>query len=574
MKTEKTKHTEPQGPPQAANDNRRIDRAYTVIAKAFNDGRIGSRLDTALIAAKAGFAIKPANGSGFIAEPGTTNKRQITEWWTEHPHALIAIDTGAPETFHVIDAARVKEKAAELSAKKQATEQKTALPIVTEDALATDFVETHGENFRYCGKFGAWYSWDKTHWLPDEDGKTLLTMRGVANARNVGAFDKTLGKASTAKGALSFAATDRRIIIKPDDFDADPFLLGTPGGVVDLRTGELRPANRRDYITQQTLVAPSDKTTWQDDCVEWLAFLQAATLNDYEYMRYLQQIAGYCLTGDTREENILFFWGDGGNGKGTFINTFSKVMNDYAKAVPMSFFVEKQFDGHPTTLARLHNARLITASETREGRTWDEAIIKQITGGDPIPARFMGKDEFEYIPKFKPLFFGNRKPKLRSVDEGIKRRFVLAPFTNKPINPDKELKARLANEKVLQGILRWAIEGCLDWQENGLIIPDVVKEQTQVYFDTENRRGQWLEDCCELDPVGWTLTSALWHSWKTYADKYGENAGTEKSFSMWLIDDAGKNFEREKRFAGRGISGIKLIDGTDSYTSEQWQDKY
>lgn len=450
---------------------------------------------------------------------------------------------------------------------------KSITPTVTEDVLATDFVSMYGKDFRHTDQ---WFLWNGACWARDEKDKAALShMRTAAKARNPLGADRTLGKASTARGALAFAAADRRLSISSKGFDADPYLLGTPGGTVDLQTGKLREARRADYITQQTAVAPSDEKSYREDCAEWLDFLNVATAGDEEYQFYLQKMTGYCLTGDTQEENIIFFWGDGGNGKGTFIGAIQEVLGDYAKTVPMSFFVEKRYDMHPTTLARLHNARLITASETNEGRTWDEAMIKSITGRDKIVAHFMGRDEFEYLPKFKPLFFGNRKPKLRVVDEGISRRFVLAPFTCKPKEIDPQLKNRVKSERSLRGILRWAILGCLEWQRHGLMSPTVVLDATREYFDTQNRKAQWLDECCMIDGTAFTPTTLLWASWEKYAERYGERPNTERSFSDWLIDTAGKNLSRHRKSHGgpRGIVGIRLRDTSQDERPEHWYSK-
>ena len=242
-----------------------------------------------------------------------------------------------------------------------------------------------------------------------------------------------MAKAATAAAVERFAQADRAFAVTSAIWDRDPMLLGTPGGVVDLRTGELRPAAQGDFITKLTAVAPAETA----DCPLWLQFLKEATGDDEKLIRFLQQWAGYCLTGDTREHALLFVYGPGGNGKSVWLNTIAGILADYAKNAAMETFTASQNDRHPTDLAMLKGARMVCASETEEGRAWAEVRIKQLTGGDTISARFMRQDFFEFRPQFKLTVIGNHKPLLRNVDDAAKRRFNVVPFTRKPAKPDK-----------------------------------------------------------------------------------------------------------------------------------------
>ena len=237
------------------------------------------------------------------------------------------------------------------------------------------------------------------------------------------------GKAAFAGAVERYAQRDRAFAVTAEAWDRDLWLLGTPGGVVDLRTGTLRPPRREDMITRITAVAPAPPGT---TCDRWLTFLDQATGKDDALIRFLQQWCGYCLTGSTREHALLFVHGPGGNGKSVFLNTVSRILGDYARAAPMETFTASIGDRHPTELAMLRGARLVTATETEEGRAWAEARIKQMTGGDPITARFMRQDHFTYTPQFKLTIAGNHKPSLRNVDEAARRRFNIVPFTRRP----------------------------------------------------------------------------------------------------------------------------------------------
>jgi putative DNA primase/helicase len=315
-----------------------------------------------------------------------------------------------------------------------------------------------------------------------------------------------------------------------DYWDRDPLLLGTPGGTVDLRTGELSDGRRQDGITKLTSVAPST-----DGCPAWLRFLEETTGNDRELIRFLQKWCGYSLTGVTREHALVFVYGPGGNGKSVFLNVVASILKDYAATAAMDTFTASKSDKHPADLAMLRGARLVTASETEEGRAWAEARIKQMTGGDPITARLMRQNFFTFVPQFKLMIVGNHKPVLHNVDEAARRRFNIVPFTRKPRVPDRELEAKLIGES--PGILQWMIEGCLDWLANGLIRPASVMAATDAYFSDQDLMGQWLEDCCDSrlgDQSLWDKSADLFDSWTEYAVHAGEPQGSKKAFGQSL----------------------------------------
>jgi putative DNA primase/helicase len=216
----------------------------------------------------------------------------------------------------------------------------------------------------------------------------------------------------------------------------------TPGGVIDLRSGEIHPHQPSDYMTNITAVAPNGA------CPLWRKFLNRIFAGDAELIAFVQRVAGYTLTGSTREHAMFFGFGTGANGKSVLINTISGILGDYHRTAAIETFTASKFDRHPTDLAGLRGARLVTAIETEEGRRWDEAKIKALTGGDRIAARFMRQDFFEYLPGFKLVIAGNHKPSLRSVDESIRRRLNLLPFTVTipPEDRDRDLPEKLKAE--------------------------------------------------------------------------------------------------------------------------------
>jgi putative DNA primase/helicase len=277
-------------------------------------------------------------------------------------------------------------------------------------------------------------------------------------------------------------------------WDNDSMLLGTPKGTVDLISGRLRPSAQDEGITKLTAVGPADPAA----CPIWLTFLSDATGGDKEMIRFLQQWCGYCLTGDVSEHAFVFLYGGGGNGKSVFLNTVSRIIGDYHATAPMETFTVSSGDRHPTDLAGLRGARLVAARETEEGRDWAEAKIKSMTGGDPITARFMRQDYFTYRPQFKLTVVGNHKPRLKNVDDAMRRRVNIVPFIRKPVKPDPRLEERMQAE--WPGILRWMIDGCLDWQKNRLLRPRSVALETDHYFEDQDLFRHWLDECCDAEP--------------------------------------------------------------------------
>jgi putative DNA primase/helicase len=316
--------------------------------------------------------------------------------------------------------------------------------IVTEDSAAQMFVERYSEQIRYCHSTGAWFRWTGVRWQRDLTGSTYQQVRKLA--RDLGEDHnergrKTIGKTSFASGVERFARGDEAVAVTIDYWDADPWLLGTPEGAVELQTGRHRGPIRSDGITKSVGCAPLDR-----GCPRWLQFLAETTGDDTGLIRFLQQYCGYCLTGITSAHALVFVYGPGGNGKSVFLDVVTTLLGDYATTAPMDAFTAAFGERHPTDLAMLRGARIVTASEAEQGRAWAEARIKQLTGGDPIAARFMRQDFFTFRPTFKLFVVGNHKPVLRNVDEAARRRINIVPFVIKPAMPDPELKQKLIEE--------------------------------------------------------------------------------------------------------------------------------
>ena len=433
-------------------------------------------------------------------------------------------------------------------------------PEFTDDALALEFTERHRDQLRFVAGWGKWLLWDGTRWDVEETLRVFDMARAVcreASAEcNEARTSKKLADARTIAAVERLARADRHHAATVDQWDTDTWLLNTPSGVVELTTGRMRAHRRDDYLTKITTIPPGD------GCPLWAAFLERVTDGDQELQAFLQRMAGYSLTGSTREHAFFFLYGTGANGKSVFVNAVSKVLGDYATTAPVETFIKSNVDRHPTDLAGLRGARLVIATETEEGRRWAESRIKALTGGDTVAARFMRQDFFEFTPSFKLIVAGNHRPGLRSVDEAIRRRMNLVPFTVTipPDERDETLSDKLRDE--WPGILRWAIEGCLEWQERGLDPPEAVRKATDQYLETEDALSAWLGECCDTRDTHYAMSAELFASWKAWAERAGEIVGSQKRLSQNL---QARGFE-PKREPGTGrarFAGISVVEQAD-----------
>lgn len=426
--------------------------------------------------------------------------------------------------------------------------------LVTENSLALEFELAHSHELRYDHHRGKWYRYTGARWQVDEKQLAFNWVREVVAVASVNLSAKAkavLQKAGTAKGVERFATALPCFAVTSEIWDRDKFLLGTPHGTIDLHTGIQREASQLDYITKLTAVDPAPAS----GCPKWLAFLEEATGGDPSLQRYMQQIAGYALTGDITEHILLFIYGPGGNGKSVFVETLSGIMADYGTTAAMDTFTASRNDKHPTDLASLKGARLIVSSETEEGRMWDETRIKQLTGGDTIAARFMRQDFFRFKMEGKIIIVGNHKPNLKTVDPAIRRRLHIIPFTHTPARENRHLTEDLKAE--WPAILGWMIKGCLDWQANGFVVPASVNAETDAYFAQQDLFTLWLAECCDTShPDAWTSTTDLFKSWMKYAEDNGEPKGSSRTLSQKLQK---RGFQPYRKTVGRGFSGIALL---------------
>jgi len=428
----------------------------------------------------------------------------------------------------------------------------------TEDGLATAFTRRYGDDWRYCSLWGKWLVWTGVRWNSDQLLYVTHLSRGICRSASLKADtarQKTkLASSATIAAVEKIARSDPKHAATADEWDADVWALNTPGGVVDLRTGQLRAHRREDRMTKVTTATPRGRNG--EGCPAWLAFIADITGGNTDLAAYLQRVVGYCLTGVTSEHALFFLYGTGANGKSVFVNVLTTILGDYAANAPMDTFMEARGDRHPTELAGLRGARLVSSIETEQGRRWNESKVKAITGGDKVSARFMRQDFFDYLPQFKLLIAGNHKPAIRNVDEAMKRRLHLIPFTVTvpPERRDGRLTEKLLKER--DGILAWAIEGCLAWQRQRLDPPDCVRSATEEYFDEEDAIGDFLDEEAQCHQQARVAVADVFLRWQEWAGRRGEYVGT----SRWLAQQlTNRGFDRTRLHGGvKGLAGISL----------------
>jgi len=431
-------------------------------------------------------------------------------------------------------------------------------PHLSEQDLALRFLSQHHGRLRYVDAWGKWYVWNGKVWIPDNTREAFDLVREVCLVASNEADRRAaigLASASTVSGVERLTRGYRALAATFDQWDQDAWLLNTPDGVLDLRSGRLRPHSAIDYMTKMTAVAPDG-----GKCRGWLEFLSRVTGGDAELQAYMQRIAGYVLTGSVSAQVLFFAYGTGANGKGVFFSTLTGILGigsgGYAAVSPVEVFTASYGQRHLTELARLRGARLVVSQETEQNQAWAESRIKALTGGDPITANFMRQDHFTFNPQFKLLLSGNHKPAVRVVDEAIRRRIQIIPFavTIPAEERDPDLAETLKAE--WPGILAWMVEGCLLWQQKGLDPPHAVLDATATYLDAEDSLGQWLRECCELSPHLHGESSVLFGSWRQWAEQRNEPVGTIKAFAQAL---AARQF-KPKRKPASGRSGFQGLD--------------
>jgi putative DNA primase/helicase len=351
-------------------------------------------------------------------------------------------------------------------------------------------------------------------------------------------------------------------------FDRDPMALTVANGVLDLRTGTLAPARAERRLTKALDVAYDPAAP----CPRFERFLAEIFPTDTaDLARFLQRFVGLCLTGLVTEHILPIFHGDGRNGKTTLLRVLLALLGPFAQVAPLSLLLEGRHGrpSIPNDVARLAAVRFVVTSETPEHARLAEATIKTLTGGDRLNGRFLNHEFFDFDPTHKVLLVTNHKPTVRGRDHAIWSRIALVPFTVKFWKPeddpppgaplaDPDLGETLLTE--LPGVLRWAVEGCLAYQQHGLVRPEVVRAATEEYRVEQDALGPFLDECCVLDHAAWTLADPLYSRYVDWAKGTNEHVLTKKAFGMEL---GKRGFQAVKERGQRGRTGLRLRSGPD-----------
>ena len=433
---------------------------------------------------------------------------------------------------------------------------------------AQRFVNMFGENIRYSYTDKKWYYYNSQKWCTDADGTverladhSVEAMKDEAkryiesdgeSGDMTKAFQKHMKASRSNKSRKSMLEMARHHVpILPFQLDRYKMALNTPSGVLNLKSGELKEHKPEYYLTKITNVDYSDNA----DCPKWYEFLSDIFDADKDLIRYIQKAVGYTLTGSIAEQCVFFLYGTGRNGKSTFLDVIRDVFGDYAANIQPETIMVKSNTGSAinSDIARLKGARLVTSVEPNEGVRLNEGLIKQLTGDDPVTARKLYSEEFEFKPEFKLWMATNHKPIIRGTDTGIWRRIHMIPFTVQipEEKVDKNLKHKLKAE--MTGIFKWCVDGCLLWQSEGLKMPKAVLDSVREYKREMDVISAFIEDRCQLS--GSVQSSTLYAAYANWAEENNEYRMSATKFSVELS----KRFDKVKTRTGRHYNGISLL---------------
>jgi putative DNA primase/helicase len=465
-------------------------------------------------------------------------------------------------------------------------EQATTVVTPDNDIRLTDLgnsrllVKLAGHDLRWCGAMPGtgWMVWDKSRWVPDDTQEVVRAAMEVPDAwrrRAPPEVDDTMGmseeeskrqkwrkavlahaskseSSASISAMVKLASAHENIATKKSIWDADLWAFATPDATYNLKDIKKHAPRRDEYITRMARFGADPYAR----CPVWDAFLLSIMAGDEEMVRFLQRAVGYCLTGSIQEQCLFIAYGRGANGKSTFMDMVTYLLGDYATSTPVETFVNRKEGAIPNDLAALAGARLVTCNETAEGGGLDESLVKLVTGGDPITARFLNREFFSFVPAFKLWMLTNHKPIVKGTDEGIWRRLRMIPFTVTIPKEERDemLPQRLREEAT--GIMRWALEGLKEWRRIGLSPPSKVLEATQQYRDEMDILSDFIADCCDTSRSARGDNKRMYTKYSEWAKENGVAQRSHKWFSRALVD---RGFEQEPgRGSGRTWIGIEL----------------
>lgn len=444
-------------------------------------------------------------------------------------------------------------------------EGETADTLTTDFGAARVFARTFAGQVLYAGGRG-WFVWDGKCWVEDEHQAAVTVLAAkvsdayleaahycgakhqAEDAKRYFAFGLKLRGAGRITAVLDLAGKQPNIYHARDTFDLDPWLLNVQNGILDLRTGELRPHDPKAYCSRICNVAydPSAKAG------RWRQFLNEVFNGDGEMVRFVRRWLGYTLTGDTREQKLVIAWGGGRNGKTTLFETVRYILGDYATSLKVEVLTPRRDGGDHAnpSLAQLPGVRMVIVPEWVRGRQVDEVLLKSLVGGDTIPARKLFREPFQFKPAFKLAVYGNAKPELRGRDEGTWRRILLVPFVvSFAGREDNTLPHTLREEGT--GILADLVQACLEWQHEGLGVPKPVQAATASYRAELDDLAEFLGSECVRDDAGSVTVGQLFAAYK----EWGGELSTPQAMGR-AMRELGFTTHKSKR--GVTVHGLRL----------------
>ena len=426
--------------------------------------------------------------------------------------------------------------------------------------------------FSYVDK--AWWFYNSKKWEYDNTGKIKQLTEDILKEMKIQraycqdedeekAYDKHLKYTRNNRGKTNMIKeSEHRLSILPHEFDQRTDAFNCLNGVLDLKTGTLHEHKYEQYLSKISPVEYTDNI----DHPKWTNFLNDIFDNDQELIKYIQKAVGYSMTGSTREQCMFFCYGNGANGKSTFLEVVGAILGDYAVNIQPETIMVKNNQGANSDIARLKGARFITTVEPNEGARLNEGLVKQLTGGDTVTARRLYGNEFEFSPEFKLWMGTNHKPIIRGRDEGIWRRMHMIPFmvTIPDHKKDKMLKHKLKKE--LPGILNWAVQGCLLWQIEGLKMPTKVMDAVKEYRSEMDVVSAFLGECVVKAP-GIIEAGKLYKAYADWAEENNEYKMSNTKFGKEIA----LRFERgPMNYGRRTYEGLKLIDEPYKIEFQKW----
>jgi len=444
-----------------------------------------------------------------------------------------------------------------------------------DDTGETDrVIDQFGKLIKYSYINKCWYIFNGSYWEEDKSGKIHQLIDAMTEsigkekiiipedadekqeAAIKKAFDKFLkhARSNSAKKAV-MDELKHRIPVGPGEFDIDKTLLNVSNGYIDLASGELHDHDIDKLFSKEANVEYSDTA----GCEEWIKFLDQIFDHNQDLIDYVQTLVGYSMTGSIKEQLMIILYGNGRNGKSVFLETISNILGTYAKTIQASSIMVKQNSGGPNSdIARLAGARLVTSSEPNEGLRMDEGLVKQLTGGDKVVARQLYGKEFEFEPEFKLWLATNHKPIIRGTDDGIWRRIRLIPFTVQIPDDqvDKDLKFKLARESI--GILNWAVDGALKWQQHGLHTPKIIESASEGYRQEMDVLSAFVDEMCDVNSKYQVKSSELYKVYKQWADDNSQYKMSNTKFGREMM----QKYDRKHTMNGNIYSGLCLKTDT------------